>query len=48
MIEIHNYSAFSYISSVAQLFPTLCNPMVACQAFLSISNSQSLLKLMSI
>ena len=36
-------------SSVAQLCPTLWNPWtVACQAFLSITNSQSLLKLLSI
>ena len=36
-------------SSVAQSCPTLCNPWTAaCQASLSISNSQSLLKLMSI
>ena len=35
-------------SSVPQLCPTLCNPIdnKACQASLSISNSQSLLKLM--
>ena len=36
------------VSSVAQLCLTLCNPMAACQASLSITNSQSLLKLMSI
>ena len=36
-------------SSVSQLCPTLCDPMdTACQASLSISNLQSLLKLMSI
>ena len=36
-------------SSVAQSAPTLCDPMAAAhQAFLSITNSQSLLKLMSI
>ena len=37
-------------SSVPQLCPTLCNPIdnKACQASLSITNSQSLLKLMSI
>ena len=38
-------------SSVAQSCPTLCDPMVtcqACQAFLSITTSWSLLKLMSI
>ena len=35
-------------SSVAQSFPTLCDPMeAACQASLSITNSWSLLKLMS-
>ena len=37
------------VSSVAQSCPTLCNPMdCACQASLSITNSWSLLKLMSI
>ena len=36
-------------SSVAQSYPTLCNPLtVACQASLSITNTWSLLKLMSI
>ena len=36
-------------SSVAQLCPILCNPWIAaCQASLSITNSWSLLKLMSI
>ena len=35
-------------SSVAQLCQTLCNPMDFSQASLSITNSQSLLKLMSI
>ena len=35
-------------SSVAQSCPTLCDPIAACQASLSITNSQSLLKLMSI
>ena len=36
-------------SSVTQLCPTLCDPMdAACQASLSITNPQSLLKLMSI
>ena len=35
-------------SSVAQSCPTLCNPWIAaCQASLSITNSQSLVKLMS-
>ena len=39
----------SAISSVAQLCPTLCNPLTAAhQACLSTTNSQSLLKLMSI
>ena len=36
------------ISSVAQLCPTLCDPMDCSQASLSITNSWSLLKLMSI
>ena len=37
------------VSSVAQWCPTLCDPMYwACQASLSIANSQNLLKLMSI
>ena len=37
------------LSSVAQLYPTLCDPMAAaCQTSLSITNSRSLLKLMSI
>ena len=37
------------VSSVAQSCPTLCDPWTAaCQASLSITNSQSLLKLMSI
>ena len=37
------------ISSVAQLCPTLCDPWIAaCQVFLSITNSRSLPKLMSI
>ena len=35
-------------SSATQLCPTLCNPMAPCQASLSITNSRSLLKLMSI
>ena len=41
---------YAYVhSSVAQSCPTLCNPMTAaCQASLSITNSRSLLKLMSI
>ena len=44
-------SVFVQFSSVAQSCPTLCNPMgcsSARQAYLSITNSQSLLKLMSI
>ena len=35
-------------SSVSQLCPTLCDPIAACQTFLFITNSWSLLKLMSI
>ena len=35
-------------SSITQSCLTLCDPMEACQASLSITNSQSLLKLMSI
>ena len=36
-------------SSVAQLYPTLCDPMdCSSQASLSLTNSQSLLKLISI
>ena len=45
--RVHNYMC----CSVAQFCPTLCGPhglYVARQAFLSITNSQSLLKLMSI
>ena len=39
----------SSISSVAQSCPTLCDPMdAACQSSLSVTNSWSLLKLMSI
>ena len=38
----------SSFSSVAQFCPTLCNPMDCRQASLSITNSQSLLKFMSI
>ena len=38
----------SSFSSVAQFCPTLCNPMDRRQASLSITNSQSLLKFMSI
>ena len=46
MVHIHN----GLFSSVAQSCPTLHNPMdhTACQASLSITNSQSLLKLISI
>ena len=41
--------SLSPFSSVAQSCPTLCDPMTAaCQASLSITNSQSLFKLMSI
>ena len=38
----------SSVNSVAQLYLTLCNSMDCSQASLSITNSQSLLKLMSI
>ena len=42
-------SHFSQFSSAAQPCPTLCNPMTAaCHASLSITNSQSLLRLVSI
>ena len=42
-------SHFSQFSSAAQPCPTLCNPMTtACQASQSITNSQSLLRLVSI
>jgi len=41
--------ATQLVSLVTQLCPTLCDPWTAaCQAFLSIANSQSLLKLMSV
>ena len=41
--------AYVQFSSVTQSYPTLCNPLTAAhQASLSITNSQSLLKLMSI
>ena len=45
-----NYSVYQTLSSVAQSCPTLCNPMqtAACQASLSITNSRSLLKVISI
>ena len=48
MIEYHSKSAFSSVQllSPVQLFATLWT--AACQASLSITNSQSLLKLMSI
>ena len=40
---------FQSVSSVAQSCPTRCDPMIAaCQASLSITNTQSLLRLMSI
>ena len=39
---------WSSFSSVTQLYLTLCDPMAACQASLCITNSRSLLKLMSI
>ena len=43
-----SYSQYQF-SSVAQLYLTLCDPMAAArQAFLSITNFWSLLKLMSI
>ena len=45
----HNCFTKTQFSSVAQLCLTLCDPWTAAyQAFLSITNSQSLLKLMSI
>ena len=44
-----NYFIKYQFSSVAQLCPTLCDPWTAaCQASLPITNSQILLKLMSI
>ena len=44
-----NFLLTSWISSVAQSCPTLCNPMdCSTQASLSIANSQSLLKFMFI
>ena len=42
------FSSWRVFSSVAQLCPTLCDPMDAHQVSLSITNSWSLLKLMSI
>ena len=48
-LQFQNTQINSQFSSVAQSCPTLCDPWTAeCQAFLSITNSQSLLKLMSI
>ena len=47
--EIHNFPRSVQFSSVTQPCPILCDPMTAAlQASLSITNSQSLLKLMSI
>ena len=53
--KMHHFSSISFsyhwfqFSSVAQSCPTLCHPMITeRQASLSITNSQSLLKLMSI
>ena len=47
-MEVNNGSSFKF-SSVAQSCPTLCDPMNhSCQASLSITNSWSSLKLMSI
>ena len=43
------YSCYCCCCSIAQSCPTLCDPWTeACQAFLSFTISQSLLKLMSI
>ena len=48
-LKYSNVCILDQLSSVAQSCPTLCNPMDwAHQASLSITNSQSLLKLMSI
>ena len=48
-MSISPTSAFSSVSSATQSRPTLCNPMVAArQTTLSITNSRSSLKLMSI
>ena len=48
VVEVNNGSSFKF-SSVAQSCPTLCDPMNhSCQASLSITNSWSSLKLMSI
>ena len=47
--QIHYIKQEAQLSSVAQSCPTLCTPWTAaCQASLSITNSQSLLKLTSI
>ena len=47
--EQFHFLSFHHPSSVAQLCPTLCHPWTAaCQVSLSITNSRSLLKLMSI
>ena len=44
-----HYFSFLWFTSVAQPWPTICDPWTAaCQASLSINNSWSLLKLMSI
>ena len=49
LTDIPTYRPNAVFSSVAQLCLTLCNPWTAAhQASLSITNSQSLLKLMSI
>ena len=48
-LYVRPFTAITYqFSSVAQSCPTLLDPMAACQASLSITNSQSLLKLTSI
>ena len=44
----HLWQTWFQFSSVTQSRPTLCNPITACQASLSITNSRSALKLMSI
>ena len=50
--DVRSTPRAAQISSVAQLCPTLCNPIglggQACHASLSITNSRSVLKLMSI
>ena len=49
LLKSSNISFYVQFSLVTQLCPTLCTPWtVACQASLSITNSWSLLKLMSI